>query len=63
MLAARADSVWEVSSSRNTMVIGTGGGNVVVFCRGVLCCVVSCRVVWYCVVLCYVVLCSGCIVL
>ena len=25
-LAARAGLVWEVNSSRNTMVIGTGGG-------------------------------------
>ena len=58
MLAARAGVEWEVNSSRNTMFIGTGGANVVVFCRVVvLCCVVWCCVVSCRVVLCRVVLC------
>ena len=49
MLAARAELVWEVNSLINTMVIGTGGSKVVVFCRAVLCYVVWCYVVlWLC---------------
>ena len=47
MLPARAGLVWEVDSSRNTIVTGVRGPNIVGFCGVALCCVVF---VLYCVV-------------